>query len=305
MPAATLRIWEQRYGAISPPTSDSGQRLYSDEDLHRLRLLKSLVDRGHAIGSVAKMSTSTLETLLTTIPRSAEAHADEGSAGHIAVVMVGFPLEVSGQSVVAQFDSLDAVLSDKANVRATGLLVQVTALYEETVNRIAAVAEHLGAPDAMVVYTFGTKRAIEMAALDGMTLKKAPDGALLAKEILAEFVSACDDRTKGDAGRRGLWLRSPRRFDDAMLARFVGLSSAIACECPRHLSELVLQLSAFERYSDACLSRSPADALLHRHLGDAANRAVQMFEAALAEVIKNEGWDVVSAPDSDRDGSES
>lgn len=63
-----------------------------------------------------------------------------------------------------------------------------------------------------------------------------------------------------------------------------------SCECSRHLSELVLQLSAFEQYSDACLSRSPADALLHRHLSDAANRAGQMFEAPLAEVIEHEGY---------------
>ncbi|WEY37704.1 MerR family transcriptional regulator [Paraburkholderia sp. SUR17] len=305
MPAATVRIWEQRYGAISPPTSESGQRLYSDEDLHRLRLLKSLVDRGHAIGSIAKMSTSTLEALLTSAPRSEQSQADEDEADHVAVVMTGFPLQVSSGSVVAQFDSLDAVLSDNVDVRATGLIVQVTALYDETVNRIVAAAEHLGASEVMVVFPFGTKRAIELAALEGLTLKKAPDGALRAEEILAEFVSVLDDRSRRDAGQRGLWLRSQRRFDDATLARFVGLSSTIACECPRHLSELVLQLSAFERYSDACLSRSPADALLHRHLGDAANRAVQMFEAALAEVIEHEGWDVTGAPSTKRLASKS
>lgn len=305
MPAATLRIWEQRYGAISPPTSDSGQRLYSEEDLHRLRLLKSLVDKGHAIGSIAKMSTSTLEALLMSVPRRETPQVDEAQAGQVAIVMAGFPLQVSSRSVVAQFDSLDALLSDSIDGRATGLIVQVAALYDETVKRIVAAAERLGAAETAVVFPFGTKRAIELAALEGLTLKKASDGAMRADEIVAELVLILNDRNRRDAGQRGLWLRSQRRFDDAALARFGALSSTIACECSRHLSELVLQLSAFERYSDACQSHSPADALLHRHLGDAANRAVQMFEAALAEVIDHEGWDVDGVPGTKRLASKS
>ncbi|MFP3562492.1 MerR family transcriptional regulator, partial [Paraburkholderia sp. SIMBA_049] len=67
---------------------------------------------------------------------------------------------------------------------------------------------------------------------------------------------------------RGLWLRTQRRFDEATLASLSGLSTTVKCECARHLSDLIMQLSAFERSSDDCVSRSPADALLHRHLGD-------------------------------------
>lgn len=53
MPAATLRIWERRYAVVSPPKTPSGQRLYSDDDLQRLRLIKTLVDQGHPISASA------------------------------------------------------------------------------------------------------------------------------------------------------------------------------------------------------------------------------------------------------------
>lgn len=56
MPAATLRIWERRYGVVAPPKTPSGQRLYSDDDVQRIRLLKTLVNQGHAIGSIASLS---------------------------------------------------------------------------------------------------------------------------------------------------------------------------------------------------------------------------------------------------------
>jgi MerR family transcriptional regulator, light-induced transcriptional regulator len=47
---ATLRAWERRYGLVSPDRTDSGYRLYSDEDVAMLSRLKALVDDGLTIG---------------------------------------------------------------------------------------------------------------------------------------------------------------------------------------------------------------------------------------------------------------
>ena len=63
----------------------------------------------------------------------------------------------------------------------------------------------------------------------------------------------------------------------------------MACECPRHIAELVMQLAAFERYSAECSARVPADAALHRHLTGIAGVARTMFEQALERVIADEG----------------
>ena len=81
----------------------------------------------------------------------------------------------------------------------------------------------------------------------------------------------------------------PRRWDDTVLADIAGLSSTVACECPRHVAELLMQLSHFETYSAECEARSPADAALHAHLKQVAAASRALFESALERVALHEG----------------
>jgi len=66
----TLRAWERRYGAVIPSRTENGRRLYSENDLSRLRKLGQLVARGHSIGSVAKLPESELAVLLKQVASS-------------------------------------------------------------------------------------------------------------------------------------------------------------------------------------------------------------------------------------------
>src|SRR5687768_11395483 len=59
-----LRVWERRYGAVSPTRTESGERLYSDADVARLRLLDAAVAAGRRISRVATLSTTELEALI-------------------------------------------------------------------------------------------------------------------------------------------------------------------------------------------------------------------------------------------------
>ena len=52
----TLRMWEKRYAAVVPERTEAGGRLYTDADVERLRLLHTLVESGHSIGGIAKLS---------------------------------------------------------------------------------------------------------------------------------------------------------------------------------------------------------------------------------------------------------
>jgi DNA-binding transcriptional MerR regulator len=61
--AHTLRAWEKRYQVIQPERSEGGRRLYSMADVEKLKLLGTLVSRGHAIGTIARMSTEELSAL--------------------------------------------------------------------------------------------------------------------------------------------------------------------------------------------------------------------------------------------------
>lgn len=62
MTAANLRIWERRYQITSPQRGKNTYRLYSEQDVALLRLMKSLCDEGHAPSEAAKVALSTFAT---------------------------------------------------------------------------------------------------------------------------------------------------------------------------------------------------------------------------------------------------
>ncbi|MEB0015213.1 MerR family transcriptional regulator, partial [Glaciimonas sp. Cout2] len=41
----------------------------------------------------------------------------------------------------------------------------------------------------------------------------------------------------------------PRRLDEQALTELMAAGNKVECECPRHLSEILLMLGSFERYS--------------------------------------------------------
>ena len=58
-----IRIWEKRYGAVQPERTASNRRLYSDEQVERLLLLREITQAGQSIGYVAKLPTEQLKQL--------------------------------------------------------------------------------------------------------------------------------------------------------------------------------------------------------------------------------------------------
>ena len=64
LPQDLLRAWERRYQAVVPTRTASGRRMYTDEDLNRLLLLKKALGLGHRIGDVASLELDTLEGLV-------------------------------------------------------------------------------------------------------------------------------------------------------------------------------------------------------------------------------------------------
>jgi MerR family transcriptional regulator, light-induced transcriptional regulator len=78
-----LRAWERRYGVVAPHRSQGGQRLYSDQDVERLRRLRQLTTKGHSISRIATLSLPELERLEAEAPAApsmAPGEAVESSA---------------------------------------------------------------------------------------------------------------------------------------------------------------------------------------------------------------------------------
>lgn len=71
--AHVIRIWEKRYRAVQPARSASNRRQYSDEEIERLSLLRTLTHSGQSIGYVAKLPTEQLRSLAASTPAGAPA----------------------------------------------------------------------------------------------------------------------------------------------------------------------------------------------------------------------------------------
>jgi MerR family transcriptional regulator, light-induced transcriptional regulator len=74
-----LRVWERRYGVVQPQRTRSGQRLYSDADVERLRLLQRATSAGRNISHLAELDAAALRELV-----ASDAHAEERSSSAAA-----------------------------------------------------------------------------------------------------------------------------------------------------------------------------------------------------------------------------
>lgn len=62
--ADVLRVWERRYGVVEPSRTEGGQRLYTDADIERLRLLHLATRAGRSISQVADLPVGVLADLV-------------------------------------------------------------------------------------------------------------------------------------------------------------------------------------------------------------------------------------------------
>jgi len=63
-----IRAWERRYNAISPSRSDTKRRLYTNDDIVRLSLLKKATSLGENIGNIANLTNEDLKKIIGDIP---------------------------------------------------------------------------------------------------------------------------------------------------------------------------------------------------------------------------------------------
>ncbi|MGL6113063.1 MAG: MerR family transcriptional regulator [Rubrivivax sp.] len=318
MPVATLRVWERRYALTQPALSPSGQRLYSADDVRRLVLIKQLTDQGHAIGSLAPLHMPQLQrvaathahALAATQPgkRSDVAPRSPVRAWRLAVIGAALGSRLQrpallrrlGRPVVllGPFDDVAQAAGALRGSDVDALLMHEPHLREGWLAAIAAAAPAFAGVPKAVLYGFAADPVCEALASAGTALLREPQPDAVVAQWLHSLSSMRATAPQPAADKLALSADAvpPRRWDDAALADFAGLSSTIACECPRHVAELLVQLSHFEAYSAACEQRSAADAELHAYLGRVAAASRARFEAALEHVALHEGLMLPSSP---------
>jgi hypothetical protein len=296
MPVATLRIWERRYQVSAPALTPSGQRLYSAADVRRLGLLKQLTDLGHAIGSLAPLDWAQLQAV-------ANIHANT-----VAGQRAPAPRPAAPWRVAVVGAALAQRLQRPGVRRAIGRSMDVVGVYAGLQQAAAAqkttpfdaLIVHEARPEGQVrlrsfgdvpialLYRFAAEPACERLAADHVALLREPQGDTALGQWLRNLslANATSPVAVPQEARQDV---RPRRWDDAQLADFAGLSSTIACECPHHVAELLMQLSHFEAYSAECADSSAADAQLHGFLRGVASTSRALFEDALERVAVHEG----------------
>lgn len=122
--ADVIRAWERRYEAVLPKRSSTSRRLYSDEDVQRLTLLRQITQLGRRIGDVARLPVEDLKALL-------ELDATPSEASTISP-----PLSVTHsqhlEACLAAVRALDALALESALVDAA-LKLSIPALLDELV----------------------------------------------------------------------------------------------------------------------------------------------------------------------------
>ena len=143
VPVDTLRAWERRYAVVEPARDPRG-RLYSDAHVHKLRLLKMLVERGHAIGRLAALDDGALAALGAEAPEpSRPAAADGATAGMDLEWLYAAFVRFDAASAERELSRLAALLSPRTLVRevALPLMVRVGDAWER--GELDAAQEHL------------------------------------------------------------------------------------------------------------------------------------------------------------------
>ncbi len=317
MPVATLRVWERRYSVTQPELTPSGQRLYSADDVRRLALIKQLTDLGHAIGSLAPLDMPQLQRVASTHAstlasaqaggRSAAARSSHDRAWRVAVIGAALGARLQRPALASRLGRPVALLGpfDHAAQAAAALqgssvdavLIHEPHLHEGWLALIDTAAPAWVQVPKAVLYRFAADAVCEALANAGTALLREPQ----PDAVVAQWLNSLAMATKPPQPRAGKHRPPsepvpPRRWDDAALADFAGLSSTIACECPRHVAELLVQLSHFEAYSAECEHRSAADAELHAYLRQVAGGSRAGFESALEHVALHEGLILPPSP---------
>ena len=76
----TLRVWERRYGFPNPERDHFGERIYSIDQVDRLRAIRRLMDTGYRPGKIIGLSLEDLQALAESVSQPAPIASEDQAA---------------------------------------------------------------------------------------------------------------------------------------------------------------------------------------------------------------------------------
>lgn len=296
----TIRVWERRYAAVTAARAPNGRRQYTEADVQKLALLRRLTENGIAISRVAG---DTVDELRRRVDSLHELATDaEPRALRMAVHGDFLPRQLREQAPAAALDiriadsSRERFAADLRQQPVDVIVLERPVLDAETLSEMRQHIESSGAAHGVIVYSFGRSLDVGAAAEEGIVALRAPVGADELCDAATRARSAARRMPRiaaaGDQALTAPDASAPvaaRRFSPQQLANLSSTKTGVDCECPRHLAQLVSDLSAFEIYSDRCANRDDDEAALHRYLHRTTAEARALVERALHKLAEAEG----------------
>ncbi|MEZ5559939.1 MAG: MerR family transcriptional regulator [Pseudomonadales bacterium] len=275
-----IRVWERRYGAVTPARDANNKRHYSQQDIERLTLIRRLVDGGQAISSVATLALPALKARLGA--QAAPAGVSAPAARSALVISAAATelvdlLRASGtETVGVAADSADAgrLLAGQAFDL---MVLDCPTLLRSNIEDALRLRQMAPGCRLLIVYRFAATALLRQIEATGARTVKAPlQAADLEPGAAPEppAAVAADPRV--------------RQYSPAQLAALGSRADRVRCECPRHLVSLVRDLNAFEDYSLGCETESAVDAAMHREVYGLIAQARALVEDALGIVAAEE-----------------
>ena len=193
-----LRVWERRYGAVEPTRSAGGQRVYSDDDVARFRLLAAATRHGRALSQVARLASDELVRLVAEDDLARPAEATDSGVAHAETAERAMALTRALDGTGLDRELRRAIARDGLPVFLEEIVPQLmrrvgdewhasrlsiahehlasAAVMAIVMNAVRAVPEMPGAPRLLVATPAGARHALgaalvsAAAALDGWTV---------------------------------------------------------------------------------------------------------------------------------------
>ena len=269
--ASTIRTWERRHQVVTPRRTDKGTRLYSQQEVRRLRLVKQLTDIGEAVGVLAELDNAALQQRLSQAQTQPRPERLRVVLVHrsLAGAQPGDPVEV-----VASSRSFDGIA---AGTTADVVVVELELLGLDPVSALIALRKQLQQARPLVLAAFVPRSTRASLEAVGALIVRAP---ATREDVLSQCRSLVPLQVQP---------HTEPLFDRATLQYLLDVRPENPCECPTHLASLALSIQAFEEYSRQCVQMGGADTTLHTELAEESAVIRARVEALLRLVCAHDG----------------
>ncbi|HEX8433744.1 hypothetical protein [Archangium sp.] len=217
------------------------------------------------------------------------------------------PQALRDVEVVWSGTSLEAFRAEVPAKRPDVLALDFLELNAVDTGVVPGLLENSGARHAIVTYRFAKRGVLQQYPVGKVRLLQGPISLSLLRahvhlavlDAMLQPVKAAVTPTASAAPAVGPnsgvmtsvpvpAIPKPPRYTPEQLGVLLEVSSAVQCECPNHLSQIVSSLQAFEQYSKHCENRNEADRQVHTMLYRFTAAARAVMEEALAALVKHE-----------------